>query len=45
VPAEVNTYLLAQLPQATLTLLPTSGHCPHLSAPQQVLTALQNVLA
>jgi sigma-B regulation protein RsbQ len=45
VPAEVNTYLLAHLPQATLTLLPTTGHCPHLSAPQYVLAALQQVLA
>jgi sigma-B regulation protein RsbQ len=45
VPAEVNTYLLAHLPQATLTLLPTTGHCPHLSAPRHVLAALQNVLA
>lgn len=45
VPTEVNTYLLAHLPQATLTLLPTTGHCPHLSAPQLVLTALQHVLA
>jgi sigma-B regulation protein RsbQ len=45
VPAEVNTYLLAQLPHATLTLLPITGHCPHLSAPQHVLAALQKVLA
>jgi sigma-B regulation protein RsbQ len=44
VPAEVNAYLLAHLPQATLTLLPTTGHCPHLSAPQHVLAALQHVL-
>jgi sigma-B regulation protein RsbQ len=45
VPAEVNAYLLAHLPQATLTILPTTGHCPHLSAPQHVLAALQKVLA
>ena len=45
VPAEVNAYLLDHLPRATLTLLPTTGHCPHLSAPQQVLAALQHVLA
>jgi sigma-B regulation protein RsbQ len=45
VPAEVNTYLLAHLPQATLTLLPTTGHCPHLSAPLQVLAAMQPILA
>jgi sigma-B regulation protein RsbQ len=45
VPAEVNAYLLAHLPQATLTLLPTTGHCPHLSAPLQVLAALRTILA
>jgi sigma-B regulation protein RsbQ len=45
VPAEVNTYLLAHLPQATLTLLPTTGHCPHLSVPLQVLAAIHRVLA
>jgi sigma-B regulation protein RsbQ len=45
IPAEVNAYLLAHLPQATLTLLPTTGHCPHLSAPRHVLAALQQVLA
>jgi sigma-B regulation protein RsbQ len=45
VPAEVNDFMLAQLPQAALTLLPTTGHCPHLSAPLQVLAALQAFLA
>ncbi|RZJ94928.1 MAG: alpha/beta hydrolase [Hymenobacter sp.] len=44
VPAEVNTYLLASLPQATLTLLSTTGHCPHLSVPLQVLAAMQALL-
>jgi sigma-B regulation protein RsbQ len=44
VPAEVNAYMLAQLPHATLTLLPTTGHCPHLSVPLQVLAALQAFL-
>lgn len=46
VPAEVNGYVLAHLAQdATLTLLPTTGHCPHLSVPLQVLKAMQQVLA
>lgn len=45
VPTEVNTYMLSQLPQATLTLLPTTGHCPHLSMPLQVLAALRTFLA
>lgn len=45
IPAEVNTYMLAQLPNATLTLLPTTGHCPHLSVPLLVLAALRAFLA
>jgi len=44
VPSEVNTYMLTQLPHAKLTLLPTTGHCPHLSAPLHVLAALQDFL-
>ena len=45
VPVEVNAYLLTQLPHARLTVLPTTGHCPHLSAPLLVLAALQAFLA
>ncbi|MGI4834221.1 MAG: alpha/beta fold hydrolase [Janthinobacterium lividum] len=44
VPSEVNTYWLAHLPQATLVLLATSGHCPHMSAPREVLAAMQQFL-
>ena len=40
-PPEVGAYLLRHLPQAQLVTLATSGHCPHLSAPLQVLAALQ----
>ncbi|WP_198172793.1 alpha/beta fold hydrolase [Hymenobacter ginkgonis] len=45
VPDEVTAYLQAQLPQATLITLNTTGHCPHLSAPLEVLAALQEFLA
>ncbi|RZK32487.1 MAG: alpha/beta hydrolase [Hymenobacter sp.] len=45
VPTEVNTYVLANMPQATLTVLSTTGHCPHLSVPLQVLAVLQQLLA
>jgi len=44
VPSEVNAYWLKHLPQATLVLLATSGHCPHMSAPREVLTAMQQFL-
>lgn len=44
VPEEVNAYLLAHLPQATLVTLPTTGHCPHLSAPFEVVAALREFI-
>jgi sigma-B regulation protein RsbQ len=44
VPQQVNAYLLAHLPQATLVALPTSGHCPHLSAPFEVVAALREFI-
>lgn len=45
VPEEVNAYWLAHLPQASLRTLPTEGHCPHLTAPAEVLEAMQQFLA
>jgi sigma-B regulation protein RsbQ len=40
-PPEVGAYLLSHLPHAQLVTLNTSGHCPHLSAPLETLTAIQ----
>jgi len=44
VPEEVSAYLLAHLPQATLVTLATTGHCPHLSAPFEVVAALREFI-
>lgn len=44
VPAEVSQYMLTHLPQATLVNLEATGHCPHLTAPAEVLTAMQAFL-
>lgn len=44
VPAEVNDYWLAHLPQAELVTLPTTGHCPHMSAPREVLAAMRGFI-
>lgn len=43
-PEEVSVYLLRQLPRTALLLLPGAGHCPHLTAPGQVLAAIQQLL-
>lgn len=44
VPTEVSEYMLAHLPQATLVTLPTTGHCPHLSVPFEVVAALRKFI-
>ena len=43
-PPEVGRYVADQLPDATLVLLAATGHCPHLSAPDQVVTAIDEFL-
>jgi sigma-B regulation protein RsbQ len=44
VPEEVSAYLLAHLPGATLVTLATTGHSPHLTAPAEVVSAIQHFL-
>ncbi|MBB2487765.1 alpha/beta hydrolase [Mitsuaria sp. WAJ17] len=44
-PVEVGEYLQRQLPHARLQLLENSGHCPHITHPQLVIQALQELLA
>jgi sigma-B regulation protein RsbQ len=45
VPAEVGDYLAAHLPQGTLITLEATGHCPHLSAPREVLAAMRDFIS
>lgn len=45
VPEEVSAYLLAHLPCATLVMLATTGHSPHLTAPVEVAAAIRHFLA
>jgi sigma-B regulation protein RsbQ len=40
VPEEVSQYWHAHLPHGQVVQLPTTGHCPHLSAPTETLQAL-----
>ncbi|AHJ96478.1 alpha/beta fold hydrolase [Hymenobacter swuensis] len=44
-PLEVGDFLKACLPNATLITLPVAGHCPHVSAPTETLTALEAFMA
>ncbi|UOQ50777.1 alpha/beta fold hydrolase [Hymenobacter cellulosivorans] len=43
-PLAVGYYLQQHLPAAELVILDTSGHCPHLSAPQATIAAMFHFL-
>ena len=40
-PREVGDYMLRRMPRATLHVIDTVGHCPHLSAPSESARAIQ----
>ncbi|UPL49909.1 alpha/beta fold hydrolase [Hymenobacter sublimis] len=41
-PLEVGDYLRAAIPHATLVTLPVAGHCPHVSAPSEMLSVMDS---
>jgi sigma-B regulation protein RsbQ len=43
-PPAVGTYLHQQLADSQLVVLPTTGHCPHLSEPQGTIAAIEAFL-
>jgi sigma-B regulation protein RsbQ len=43
-PAEVGAYLHRSLPQSTLHLLKATGHCPHISHPEETIKAIKSYL-
>jgi sigma-B regulation protein RsbQ len=43
-PVEVGRYVHAHLPDSELVLLETTGHCPNLSAPDQLVEAMTGYL-
>jgi sigma-B regulation protein RsbQ len=44
-PPEVGSYVHEHLADSSLVMLDASGHCPNLSAPQQVVDAIKSYLA
>lgn len=44
-PVEVGTYVHEAMPRSRLRVLEASGHCPHLSAPGEVVAAIREFLA
>jgi sigma-B regulation protein RsbQ len=43
-PVEVGQYVAGAIPGARLVLLDATGHCPHLSAPDDTITAVREFL-
>ncbi len=44
-PYQVGEYVAGRLPNATLVVLDATGHCPHLSAPDEVIDSIEAFLA
>lgn len=44
-PVAVGEYVHQHLPDSELAVLETTGHCPHLSAPEQLITAMRRYLS
>ncbi|MGA8257174.1 MAG: alpha/beta hydrolase [Nocardioides sp.] len=43
-PVEVGAYVTDAMPDARLTLLRATGHCPHLSAPEETIAAMADFI-
>lgn len=44
-PLQVGQYVAEQVSDATLVVLDATGHCPHLSAPDEVVAAIERFLS
>jgi sigma-B regulation protein RsbQ len=44
-PSEVGEYVHRQLPGSTLRMMKASGHCPHMSHPEETIEAIREYLA
>jgi sigma-B regulation protein RsbQ len=44
-PIEVGNYLYREMPGSTLRILKATGHCPHISHPEETIEAMKEYLA
>ena len=44
-PLEVGDYLARELPNSTLRVMKATGHCPHMSEPEETITLIKEYLA
>jgi sigma-B regulation protein RsbQ len=43
-PVEVGEYMRQQIPNSLLRVIKTTGHCPHMSAPELTISAIKTFL-
>jgi sigma-B regulation protein RsbQ len=43
-PMEVGTYLHENIPGSSLQVLQATGHCPHMSAPEETIAVIKDYL-
>jgi sigma-B regulation protein RsbQ len=43
-PEEVGQYIQDNTPQNTMVVIGATGHCPHLSAPVEVISSIKTFL-
>ncbi len=43
-PGQVGEYLHQNMPHSTLKILKATGHCPHMSAPEETITVMKDYL-
>ena len=43
-PPEVGAYIHSKLPQSTLKIMKATGHCPHMSEPEETITLIKQYL-
>jgi sigma-B regulation protein RsbQ len=44
-PLSVGEYLAREMPSSTLVVLKATGHCPHMSAPQETIDKIKQYLS
>lgn len=43
-PSEVGEYISNKIPDCDLHIIPTHGHCPHLSHPEEIINTMKDIL-
>jgi sigma-B regulation protein RsbQ len=43
-PLEVGEFIHQQLPNSTLVIMKATGHCPHMSSPEETISLIKQYL-